>query len=133
MRLISLIIISSLISNIALGGCPNAVTLHVGDTVKDCDRVGLSTARANEVEKTIKQGEINLQIIQTQNDLIKMKDDKAAEAMKAASLYKDDDQRERGEVDRLRSEGTTKILIGIGLGFLGAWVAAEAARALRSK
>lgn len=126
MRLISLILISCLLSNIALADCPNAIDLKVGDTVQDCDRVGLSKTRALEVENTLKQGKINLKIIDTQTDLLKWKDTKITTVTQERDEYKNDDQRERQETDRLRNEGSTKLIIGVVVGVVGMFLAARA-------
>lgn len=126
MRLISTIIITCLISSSAFAdNCPNAVRLRVGDVVKDCERIGLSLDEDLAVRKALKTGEVNVKILEKQEELIKMSDLQVKNAQAETLLYKEDAKKGWSEVDRLRSEGNTKLYIGIAVGVVGMLLAAR--------
>jgi hypothetical protein len=106
--------------------CPNAVRLKVGDKVTDCERIGLSLTEDLTVRTNLEQGKINSQIIDTQADLIKQRATQLDDSQKETALYKDDSKKAWGEVDRLRSEGDTRLIIGIAAGVLATFLSARA-------
>ena len=115
-RWISTIIISSLLSNIALADCPNAVRLKVGDTVTDCERIGLSLDEDLRVREAIKNGEIDSQLVEEQKRLIDMKDLTIKDASDENKDLKDEVKRTRKEVDDSRGASHMELFIGMGIG-----------------
>ena len=135
-QLVSIIIVLSLISNIAfaadLSSCPNAVSLHVGDTVKDCSRIGLSVDYEKTVRKQLVESDFDKKIIDEQAKIITLKDLSITNLNDQSKLWKDEAQREREQVDKERARTSTSFWVGLGVGIAtilaGAWTVKQVAR-----
>lgn len=108
------------------------MSLHVGDTVKDCDRVGYSLEYDKTVRGELTAGDYNKQIVEQQQALISIKDLTIKTQQDQVTLWQTDDQRERQHADQLQQRGDTKFWIGLGAGIaltvLSAWAVGQAAK-----
>lgn len=133
-RLISLIIATILITNnVALAAsCTPAVSLKVGQSVTDCDRVGVAKEVMQQIDKDLAEGDFNKQIVEEQKKVISLKDLRISESDQQTTLWKADSQREREAYDKERARSDTKFWVGMGLGVLtilaGAYVVKQVAR-----
>ena len=117
------------IASSAYADCPNAVDLKVGDTVKDCDRVGLSLDYNKTVQKQLVDGDYNAQIVEEQQKQLTLKDldiqyqqKRGDDAIADAGLYK-------SQLDQERQKSKVDLWLGIGIGLLAAYIGAQAVRA----
>jgi hypothetical protein len=106
-------------------GCPNAVSLPVGSTVKDCARVGLSADYDKTVRKELVEGDQNKVIVQQQTQIIQLKDLTIKSTQDEAAIWKQqsDAATEALEKEKNRSSMTLigGILIGAGAILLSSW------------
>lgn len=124
MKLRLFLVLALMVPPPLFGECPNAVRLKVGDVVRDCERIGLSVPEELEVRKTLKAAETDREYIEGQAKLLTLKDLTISTLKEESTLYKADSVRERTDSDRLREQGQTKFLIGVGVGVLTMLVAA---------
>lgn len=135
-QLTSTMIVLSLISNITfaadLSSCPNAVSLHVGDTVKDCPRVGLSVDYEKTVRKQLVESDFDKKIIDEQAKILTLKDLSITNLNDQSKLWKDEAQRDREQVDKERARTSTSFWVGLGVGIAtvlaSAWAVKQVAR-----
>jgi len=126
-RLISTIIVTSLISNSVFAAeCPNAVYLKVGDTVKDCPRIGLSESYDLEVRKELIEGDYNKKLLTEKDRLLGFKDLQIQYHAQQTDLWRADALRERDAYDKERSRTNTTFWVGLGVGILTVLVAGYA-------
>jgi hypothetical protein len=123
------LLISTTIASSAAADCPNAVDLKVGDTVKDCDRVGLSLDYNKTVQKQLVDGDYNAQIVDEQGKQLTLKDldiqyqqKRGDNAIADSSLY-------QSQLAQEKQKSKFDLWIGIGIGLLAAYIGAEAVRA----
>lgn len=120
-----IIVVSLLCPRYALGDCPNAISLKVGDKVTDCDRIGLSVPYDLKVRQSLIEGDYNLKIIAEKDRLITAKDLALKDADEQKVLYRDEATRARKDADDARASANTRFWIGVVVGFLailgGAW------------
>jgi hypothetical protein len=130
--LVSTIIVSQISSILAFADCPNAVVLHVGDKVTDCDRVGLSTGYEKSVRKDLIETDFNKKIIDEQTKIIDLKDLSIKQSNDQAMLWKTESDREREAYDKERARTNTSFWVGMGVGILvilgGAYAVKSVAR-----
>ena len=130
--LVSIIIASLLSGQLALADCPNAVTLHVGDKVADCDRIGLSIAFEKGMRKDLIESDFNKKIVEEQAKIIDLKDLSIKQSNEQSTLWKEEATRERDAYDKERSRTNTSFWFGMGLGILvilgGAYAVKSVAR-----
>ena len=123
--IVKILIVSIITVNIAQAECPNAVTLNVGDSVKDCNRIGLSVDYEKRIRKELHENEYNKRLLEEQNKLIELKDLKSTELEKQSNLWKSDALREREALDKERNKPNYGfwggLVLGIGVIVLGAW------------
>lgn len=105
--------------------CPNATYLDVGDTVKDCPRVGLSVDYELQVRKDLIEGDYNKKILIEKDQLLGAKDLRIDYLQKETDLWHNEALRERALVDNKTTESKRELWYGFGLGILsvlvGAW------------
>ena len=121
-RLISLIIVTTLITNnLAFceeTKCPNSVVLKKGDTVKDCDRVGLEKEYAKQVEEDLIIADFNKKIAEDEKKLNETKDTRIKESEEQAEMWKAEDERTRAKLLEEQNRGKTDFWIGLTVGML---------------
>lgn len=123
--IVKILIVSLITVNIAQAECPNVVTLNIGDSVKDCNRIGLSVDYEKRIRKELHENEYNKRLLEEQNKLIELKDLKSTELEKQSNLWKSDALREREALDKERNKPNYGfwggLVLGIGVVVLGAW------------
>lgn len=123
--IVKILIVSIITVNIAQAECPNVVTLNIGDSVKDCNRIGLSVDYEKRIRKELHENEYNKRLLEEQNKLIELKDLKSTELEKQSNLWKSDALREREALDKERNKPNYGfwggLVLGIGVVVLGAW------------
>lgn len=124
-RLISSTIALTLIGNsvgLALAtseaACAPAVSLKVGDTVKDCDRVGVRTDVMESINRDLAEGDANKRIVKEQGELIALKDLSIKMLDTEKSLYKADAIEARIDADKNRKRSEQNLVIGFVVGLL---------------
>jgi hypothetical protein len=125
-RLTSIIIAISLVSNIALADCISAISLNVGDKVTDCPRIGLSHDADLQIRKDLVEGDYNKKIVITQKSIIDLQNEQIDYMQQQSSLWKTDALRERAAYDSERSRNNVNFWIGLGVGILTVVVAGYA-------
>jgi hypothetical protein len=98
--------------------CENAVNLNKGDTVKDCDRVGLSVEYNKKVMKDLVEGDYNKKIIEEQRKIIELKDLSMELSRKQSDMWKEESYRNRSSLDHERGKVSKSLWIGVSLGIL---------------
>ena len=118
-------IFTILVSQISKADCPNAVYLNVGDTVKDCPRIGLSKQFDLQNRKDLLELDYDKKILQEKDLLLGMKEDRVSYLSKQSDLWKSEAQRERDEYDKIKKDTKVDfwygVLLGAGSILLGAW------------
>lgn len=132
-QVISLMIVSTMTMNNIYGAdCLISVDLKVGDTVKDCDRVGIEKEHAKDIEKDLIAADFNKKIAEDEKQLNVTKDARIKESQDQAALWKAEDERTRKELLEEQNRGKTDFWIGLGVGMLtilaGALAIKEAAK-----
>ena len=110
------LVLTLLTSNIALAGtskCPNAVLLKVGDTVTDCDRIGLNLEFEKTVREQVIQNDYNLKIIDEQKKVIDLKDLTIKTSQEQAQLWKEEADRSRKYADEANQNRSKDFLFGL--------------------
>lgn len=112
-------------SHVANSSCPNATYLGVGDTVKDCPRIGLSVEYDLQIRKDLIEGDYNKKILEEKDKLLIIKDTKIKYLEDQYDLWKNEAAREREEYDKIRKNQNSDFWYGIMLGagsiLMGAW------------
>lgn len=114
--IITLVLTTSITLNAI--ACDNAVILKVGDTVKDCDRVGLSLEYNKSVTRDLIEGDYNKKIIEEQEKILSLKDLSIELNQQRSELWRQDAERERKLLDEEKSKGSRSLWIGIAVGVL---------------
>lgn len=137
-RLISTIIVTSLTSNAFAGplgdfnlsgsNCPPAAMLHVGDVVKDCDRVGLNLQTDILVRKDLLREDELQQITKEQQDIIAKDSDTISLLQKEISVWKVQVSTDQTTIADESSAKSTSFWLGFGLGILATSAAIYAGR-----
>jgi len=130
MRLIAIILISSLFGSVARASeCPNAIDLAVGDKITDCDRVGLSREYAKTVKTELIEADFNKKIVSEQKRLIEIKDLALTASMEQADLWKAQEAKTRATLEDERSRAGRPfwlgMLAGVGLVLASAWAVGQ--------
>lgn len=114
----SLMIVTSLISNLAFADCQPAVNLNVGDKITDCVRVGVRPDVLTDMNKQLIENDFNKKILEEQKQLITLKDLRIKQSDDQASLWQSDSKRERENYDKERNRSSTSFWVGLGAGIL---------------
>ncbi len=130
--ILGVLIWSQIFTPAAMAECPNAVTLHVGDKVTDCDRVGLALDYNKKVQAALVENEYNKRLLDEQGKLISLKDLSIQQSAQQSELWKNEAQRERIALDKERSRTKWEFWAGIGAGILltvgAGWAIGQAAK-----
>ena len=131
-RFLSALLIVSMTSQYAMADCPNAIRLKVGDTVKDCERIGLSVEYDQQVREDLVRGDFNKEITEEQKKIISLKDLQIKDTQDQKDLYKADALREREALDKERERSKMGFWVGLGAGIvltvLSGWAIGQAAK-----
>jgi hypothetical protein len=92
--------------------------LKVGDTVKDCDRIGLNLQFERSVREQVIQNDYNAKIIDEQKKIIDLKDLTINTSQQQAQLWKTEAERSRKLADEANQEKTKDFAYGLVGGIL---------------
>lgn len=98
--------------------CPNAVVLHKGDSVKDCDRIGLSVNYDKQVRQDLVEGDFNKKLNQINKQIQDAQEDRYNKLAEQSKLWQDQAVQERDNYTKEREVASRNIWIGIGVGVL---------------
>lgn len=90
----------------------------MGDTVRDCPRIGLSEEADLEIRKQLIEGDYNKKILAEQERVISLKDLQIKYTTEQKDLWKSDALREREAYDKERRRTSANFWIGLGAGIL---------------
>lgn len=98
--------------------CPNAVLLKVGDTVTDCDRIGLNLEFEKTVRQQVIQNDYNLKIMEEQKKIIDLKDLTIKTSQDQGQLWKEEAERSRKYADEANQSRSKDFFLGLASGIL---------------
>ena len=100
----------------ALGDCPNAVYLNIGDKVLDCPRIGLSEPYDVQVRADLVKGDYNSKLVTQYEGLLKIKDQILESKDKQITLFRTEVDRSYLALDQERSRTKTDFWVGLAAG-----------------
>lgn len=98
--------------------CPYAIHLNVGDTVKDCERIGLNVDYARDVAEEIADGEENKQIQIEQQKIIQIKNDIISRNSQELDQWQSNMNVVNQKLDHEKSRSKVNFWVGLGLGLI---------------
>lgn len=131
-KIISLALLLSIFSNLAMADCPPSVLLKQGDRVTDCARVGLSLEYDEQVRKDLIEGDYNKHIAVEQQKIIELKDLQIRQISENADLWKQEAKQEREALDKERNKTNWGfwggLIGGVALTVLAGWAVGQVSR-----